>query len=191
MQTENPTIELCEASMFAAIGKGTQLSASEFTVIFSPESRLHDRADLSGSLSYAVKQLSYAGIPLTDEQGLETYRAWRHEKDSKKAVEGARFIITAPFCEPYHGGSGSAGMFNRVVLVNGHGDWVGQIRVEQSEKWDSEVINNIRQKGAFVSFENREGILAALEILRKENPDYDHVPFPEGLFHPDDCVPLV
>lgn len=27
----NPTIELCEVSMFAALGNGTQLSASGFT----------------------------------------------------------------------------------------------------------------------------------------------------------------
>jgi hypothetical protein len=62
-----PTMALVEASLFAAIGNGAQLSASGFTVIFSPDNRLHGRADLSGSLTYAWKQMHHAGIPTTDQ----------------------------------------------------------------------------------------------------------------------------
>lgn len=172
------TIEMCEAAMFSAIGAGTQFSASGYTVIFSPEHRLHGRADLSGSGEFAVKQLAHAGIELTDQEGLKAYRAWRAEKDQEKALAGARYTVTAPFCEAYRGDTGAAGMFNRVILVNGHGEWVGSVRVEQLEKYDAEAINKIGQKGAFVSYENTTAITKALEEIRAANPEYSEVPFP-------------
>lgn len=174
------TLEQCEASMFAAIGQGAELSASGYTVIFSPGHRLHGRADLSGSGEHAVKQLHHAGIPFTDEAGLLAYRAWRADKDAAKALAGARYLITSPFCQAHRGSTGSAGMFNRVVLVDGHGGWVGQVRVERLEKWDAEAINSIKQKGAFVSYENTPGIQQALQQLRAANPTFASVPFPEG-----------
>lgn len=172
MADESDVLTSMNAAMFAAIGNKTELSASGHSVIFKPEYRL-GRADLSGDPEVARRQLEHAGIDLkvvTEEQ-VNAYSNWFDEMYEARRIADARIVITAKFNEPYSGGQGSCGFFNRVRLIDGWGKLVDAARVECLSVWDDEATNRLGQSGAVRALPDGPGIDAAIARLRHDHPD--------------------
>jgi hypothetical protein len=190
MDAQATEIHRMAAAMFAALGDKTELSASGHSVIFKPEHRL-GRADLSGDPDVARQQLEHAGIDpdaVTDEQ-VNAYTNWFDEMYETRRVADARIVITAKFNEPYSGGQGSCGFFNRVRLIDGWGKLVDTARVECLSVWDDDATNRLGQKGAVRALPDGPGIDAAIARLRHDHPDLAHAQVqdnrPEGEIEPN------
>ena len=165
------------AAMFAALGDKTELSASGHSIIFMPEHRL-GRADLSGDPDVARRQIEHAGIDpdaVTDEQ-VQAYTAWFDEMYEARRVADARIVITAKFNEPYSGGQGSCGMFNRVDLIDGWGNDVDSARIECLSEWDPVAPNQFGQPGAFCSHPDYARINEAIASMREKHPELAGAP---------------
>jgi hypothetical protein len=91
-----------------------------------------------------------------------------------RRVADARIVITAKFNEPYSGGQGSCGFFNRVRLIDGWGNLADTARVECLSEWDDAATNQLGQPGAFRALPDGPGIDAAIARLRHDHPDLAH-----------------
>lgn len=190
MADESDDLTSMNAAMFAALGDKTELSASGHSVIFKHEHRF-GRADLSGDPEVARRQLEHAGIDpdaVTDEQ-VNAYTNWFDEMYETRRVADARIVVTAKFNEPYSGGQGSCGFFNRVRLIDGWGKLVDTARVECLSVWDDDATNRLGQPGAVRALPDGPGIDAAIARLRHDHPDLAHAQVqdnrPEGEIEPN------
>lgn len=177
MDADAATERRMAAAMFAALGDKTELSASGHSVIFKPEHRL-GRADLSGNPEIARRQLEHAGIDpdtVTDEQ-VQSYTAWFDEMYETRHAADARIVITAKFDEPYSGGQGACGVFNRVRLVDGWGNCVDSERVECRSEMCQDVINRIGLPGAVVAHPDYNRIEGVIARMRQDHPELAGAP---------------
>jgi hypothetical protein len=175
MDAESDDLTSMNAAMFASLGDKTELSASGHSVIFKPEYRL-GRADLSGDPEAARRQLEHAGIDpggVTEEQ-VQAYKQWFDQMFEAHRTSAARIVVTAKFNEPYSGGQGSCGFFNRVRLIDGWGKLVDSARVECLSEWDDAATNQLGQPGSFRALPDGPGIDAAIARLRHDHPDLAH-----------------
>lgn len=177
MDAQATEIHRMAAAMFAALGDKTELSASGHSVIFKPEHRL-GRADLSGNPDVARQQLEHAGIDpdaVTDEQ-INAYSNWFDEMYETRRVADARIVITAKFNEPYSGGMGACGVFNRVRLIDGWGNSVDSARVECKSEMCQDVINRIGLPGAVVARPDYDSIEEVIARMRRDRPEFAETP---------------
>lgn len=130
-EVEQAVLCLLHAAMYRHLGRETQVSRSGHSIVFAPAYR-QGRADLSGMLPVALRQLQAAGIDWSSVSMDELlgYHAWHSNNVHQQAVGNAYILITRKFNEAYSGSTGAASNFNNVRLVNGLGYLVDNCRIE-------------------------------------------------------------
>ncbi|EJF2737322.1 TPA: hypothetical protein OOF39_004532 [Kluyvera ascorbata] len=169
------------AALFSAIGTKTKISKSGFSVIFKPEYAMN-RADLSGNILQAKRQLEYAGIDIESvtQQQIDSYLRWRKALNEEKAKKHARILITRKTCEPYSGSFGSCGVFNYLKLIDGLGRELYTRRIECCEYYDPQATNQIGGEGAFCYRPDYQLIEKEIERLRGEYPIFVKAPITDN-----------